>query len=66
MTKVLRDIERWIAEAKVAANVPAATLDWDIGFPDGDSEDNGREHWALQRLCDALIEPGGLVPISKK
>jgi len=59
ITKVLRDIERWIAEAKVTAS--GAEMEWDDG-----EEGDGRERWALERLCDALLEKGALVPVSKK
>lgn len=66
-TKVLRDIERWISEAKVAANVTAATLEWDdVQSEDGDENVDGRERWALRKLCDHLLEKGGLIPVSKK
>lgn len=66
VTQVLRDIERWLSEAKVAADVSAATLEWDdTEVEDGEQQD-GRERWALERLCDALLEKGGLVPLSKK
>lgn len=58
-TKVLRDIERWVAEAKVTAT---GTAVYDI---DGE-EDEGREKWALEKLCDGLLEKGALVSISKK
>ncbi|EMD41590.1 hypothetical protein CERSUDRAFT_41872 [Gelatoporia subvermispora B] len=67
MTKILRDIERWVAEAKVAATASAGELDWDasreLHSPD---EADWRERWALEKLCDALVEKGALVPLSKK
>ncbi|OCH92729.1 Las1-domain-containing protein [Obba rivulosa] len=67
ITKVLRDIERWVAEAKVAASASAGELDWasshDVPSP---GEADWRERWALERLCDALTEKGALVPLSKK
>jgi ribosomal biogenesis protein LAS1 len=67
ITKILRDIERWVSEARLAANLAAATLEWDDVQPDDDSENvDGREWWALNRLCDNLLEKGGLVPRSKK
>lgn len=66
ITKVLRDIERWVAEAKVAADMSAAALDWDVGDSEANAEDDSREQWALDKLCDALLEKGGLVPMSKK
>lgn len=66
ITQVLRDIERWLAEAKVAADVSAATLELDPTEAEGVEEDDSRERWALEKLCDALLEKGGLVPLSKK
>ncbi|KAI0344109.1 Las1-domain-containing protein [Trametopsis cervina] len=65
--KVQRDIERWISEAKLAADVTAATLEWDDVQMDEDAEGvDSREWWALQRLCDGLLAKGGLIPMSKK
>ncbi|KAF7306587.1 hypothetical protein MIND_00450000 [Mycena indigotica] len=55
---VLRDVERWIAEATVAANVAGGNLGW--------SDDTFKEHWALDRLSEALLDKSGLVPLSKK
>lgn len=84
---VLREIERWLAEARVAAvhggefasgglsssyrgrqagevRVVAAAVG------DGDEEVEGepepREAWALDRLCEALLVKGALVPLSRK
>lgn len=31
-----------------------------------DEEDEWKEGWALDRLCEALLGRGGLVPVSKK
>ncbi|KAJ6575519.1 Las1-like-domain-containing protein [Mycena sp. CBHHK59/15] len=50
---VFKDIERWVAEATVAANVAK-------------EDQSVKERWALERLCDALMEKGALVPLSKK
>ncbi|KAF7320001.1 hypothetical protein MKEN_00784000 [Mycena kentingensis (nom. inval.)] len=55
---VLRDIERWIAEASVAANVATGSLAW--------SDAEAKEQWALERFCEALLDKGALVPLSKK
>lgn len=60
ITTILRDIERWLAEAKIAANVAAGGLGWDVGDQDP------KEKWALEKLCDSLMEKGMLVPLSKK
>ena len=62
--RVLRDVERWVAEAKVAAPVAATAWD-DIDSEEGDEVDP-RERWALERLAEALLEKGALVPVSKK
>ena len=66
ITQVLRDVERWVAEAKVAADVSAVTLEWDDTEVEAGQQEDGRERWALEKLCDALLEKGGLVPLSKK
>jgi ribosomal biogenesis protein LAS1 len=51
-----------------AGEVPVVTAAVDNG--DGDEEVEGepepREAWALDRLCDALLVKGALVPISRK
>lgn len=93
---MLREIERWLAEARVAASsvhahtgesassssyrerngnaggpgVAAAAVG--VGYDGGDAYDEDdeepepREAWALDRLCDALLVKGALVPISRK
>ena len=66
ITQVLREIERWVAEARVAADVSAATLEWDTTEVDGADAEDSRERWALEKLCDGLLEKGGLIPLSKK
>nr|GAT43690.1 predicted protein [Mycena chlorophos] len=55
---VLRDVERWIAEAAVAARVATGVAAW--------TDEKPRERWALERLCDALLDKAALVPLSKK
>lgn len=63
LAKALRDIERWIGEAKVASSAVNFNV-WDAGeLTDGDVEN---ERWALDRICEALLERGGLVPVSGK
>ncbi|KDQ54841.1 hypothetical protein JAAARDRAFT_209051 [Jaapia argillacea MUCL 33604] len=69
--KTLRDIERWISEAKVAADGAMGEFGW--GAPGNveetatdAGEEDVRERWAMERLCDALLQKGGLVPVSKK
>jgi ribosomal biogenesis protein LAS1 len=62
----MRDIERWLAEAKLAADFAADAYGW--GTIDGNEveQEDPREKWALERLCDALIEKGALVSLSHK
>ena len=61
---VQRDIERWVSEGKLGADPSVAFVG---GIWDRDEEgDDWRERWALERLCDALVEKGALVPLSKK
>ncbi|CDO72746.1 hypothetical protein BN946_scf184990.g29 [Trametes cinnabarina] len=69
ITKVMRELERWIAEAKVASasSVSGSGVGWDDAQEDGDGdEEDAREKWALDRLAEVLIRRGVLVPLSKK
>lgn len=73
LTGFMKDIERWLAEAAVAANVSFGEVGWDSSTgssnsqsPDSLSEQDFKERWALDRLCDELLEKGALVPLSKK
>lgn len=68
INSMLRDTERWLAEARVAANVAVGNIGWDLDASDQPDTDeiDPRERWALDRLCDALLEKGALVPLSKK
>ncbi|KAI0724189.1 Las1-domain-containing protein [Cerioporus squamosus] len=68
ITRALRDIERWISEAKIASSATTGGVAWDDVAPDenDDSEEDAREKWALDRLSDVLLEKGMLVPLSKK
>ncbi|KAG6891085.1 hypothetical protein C0995_014175 [Termitomyces sp. Mi166 len=66
---VLKDIERWIAEAQVAGNVAAREIGWETTISEvlsGSNQVDPKERWALERLCDALLERGALVPLSRK
>jgi hypothetical protein len=50
-----------------AEPVVAAVVDNGDNDDDGDEEEpEPREAWALDRLCDALLVKGALVPISRK
>jgi len=90
----LREIERWLAEARVAAHthagefaswlpyrererqyagegdesaVAAARVEDDEDEDDDDDDmPEPTEAWALDRLCDALLVKGALVPLSRK
>ncbi|KZT23797.1 Las1-domain-containing protein [Neolentinus lepideus HHB14362 ss-1] len=68
VTQALRDLERWLAEAKLAENVDAVA--WGAGEPSsdalGDEVEDPRERRALDRLLDDLVAPGGLVPLAKR
>ncbi|KAG9314700.1 Las1-like-domain-containing protein [Chiua virens] len=59
---VIRDIERWITEAKVSMELAANPLGW--GFDD--NSDAAREKWVLESFCDTLFERGAIVPVSKR
>lgn len=63
---VMRDIERWITEAKVSAELAVNPLGW--GFDDNSAvaRVDIKEKWALEILCNALLERGAIVPVSKR
>ncbi|KAG1777385.1 Las1-like-domain-containing protein [Suillus placidus] len=63
---IMRDIERWLAEAKLAADFAADAYGWDTIDSNDVEQEDPREKWALERLCDALIEKGALVSLSQK
>ncbi|KAH9486690.1 Pre-rRNA-processing protein las1 [Psilocybe cubensis] len=68
LVNLMRDIERWIAETKVVANISSAEFGW-IGHSSVDSiplDEDVKEVWALEKFCDALAEKGMLVPLSRK
>jgi len=65
LVTVLRDLERWIAESKVAANVAIGEVGWTSENSMGGYADT-KELWALEAFCDGLVEKGMLVPLSKK
>ncbi|KAL5518691.1 LAS1 [Sanghuangporus vaninii] len=62
LAKSIRDIERWIGEAKVASSAVIFN-GWGANELD-DGDEN--ERWALERLSEALTERGGLVPVSTR
>ena len=85
----LREIERWLAEARVAAHTHTSEFaSWlpyrerrhageeaesAVAAQGEDDDDDGdddvpepTEAWALDRLCDALLVKGALVPLSRK
>ena len=63
---VMRDIERWITEAKVSAELAVNPLGW--GFDDNSAAAriDMKEKWALEIICNALLERGAIVPLSKR
>ncbi|KAH7929344.1 Las1-domain-containing protein [Leucogyrophana mollusca] len=62
----MRDIERWIAEARVSVGAAVHGYGSDNYVGSGDEQEDIQERWALHKLCDALMEKGSLVPLSKK
>lgn len=69
LTALMKDIERWLAEAGVAANVSFGEVGWDNSASPASgalTEQDLKERWALDQLCDELLEKGALVPLSKK
>jgi ribosomal biogenesis protein LAS1 len=70
---ILRDLEKWIAESRVGADIATGesrwqTNHWSEGHTTDDvrSEGNLKELWVLEQFCQALAEKGMLVPLSKK
>ena len=61
---ILRDLERWIAECKVAANVAVGEVGFGSEYAIGDAD--FKEIWALESFCDGLAAKGMLVPLSKR
>lgn len=63
---VIREIERWIAEAMVSADLANNVIAW--GFDEHSESYRGdtKERVALEPLCDALFDIGALVPLAKK
>jgi ribosomal biogenesis protein LAS1 len=64
---LIRDMERWIAESRVAVNFFVEepwTHSQLSGFPITTSDP--KEIWALEKFCNKLSEKGRLVPLSKK
>ncbi|KDR85290.1 hypothetical protein GALMADRAFT_234064 [Galerina marginata CBS 339.88] len=65
LVNILRDLERWIAETKVASNILVGEIDW-TPPRSFEADADTKEIWALERFCDGLAETGMLVPLSKK
>jgi ribosomal biogenesis protein LAS1 len=66
---VLRDVERWIAEAKTAVDISSGNLGWEGVEWDSSTVDSApvvKEKLALEALCENLMEKGALVPLAKK
>ena len=66
---ILRDLEKWIAECRVTADVAMGEILWQSNHWPEDNETvggNPKELWALEQLCKTLAEKGMLVPLSKK
>jgi ribosomal biogenesis protein LAS1 len=62
----MRDIERWIAEAKVSADLAVDVVGWGHDENFGIDQVDAKEKWALEILSDALLEKGAIVPLSKR
>ena len=64
---LIRDLERWIAESRVAANSIAEESWTRIQSSSSPiTSSDPKELWALENFCDKLSERGMLVPLSKK
>lgn len=60
LNKTLRAFDNWVSEAKVAASMVTFDVESNV------EEEEARERWAIEQVCDALIGRGGLVPVSKR
>ena len=68
VTQILQEVENWILNTRLAASA-AIFRGWgtETSSSRGDhASEDWREHWGLERLCDALLDRGGLVPVSSK
>lgn len=73
LTGFMKDIDRWLSEAAAAADVSFGEVGWERSTcrsnsqsPESLSGQDLKERWALDRLCDELLEKGALVPLSKR
>ncbi|TEB39071.1 Las1-domain-containing protein [Coprinellus micaceus] len=73
LTGFMKDIDRWLSETAVAANVSFGEVGWESSTcrsgsqsPESLSGQDLKERWALDRLCGELLEKGALVPLSKR
>jgi ribosomal biogenesis protein LAS1 len=66
ISSVMKDVERWVAEGQVAANIAAGEVGCANGIVLDSGELDAKDRWTLEKLCDILLEKGALVPLSKK
>jgi hypothetical protein len=63
---LIRDLARWIAESRVAANFLVEEPWTHIQSGSFMTASDPKEIWALENFCNKLSEKGWLVPLSKK
>ncbi|KAI6129295.1 Las1-like-domain-containing protein [Pisolithus croceorrhizus] len=63
---VMREIERWIAEAMVSADLANNVITWGFDEHSENYRSDTKKRAALEPLCDALFNIGALVPLAKK
>lgn len=63
---IIRDIERWIAEAGVSVGLANDVLAWRADEHSDNDEGNTRDRSALEAFCEALLDTSILVPLAKK
>lgn len=63
---VMRDIERWIAETLVSAELAVNALGWGLNDDSFAPQTDAKEKWALEVVCNALLDKGGIVPVAKR
>lgn len=63
LNRILRNVERWISETKLA--LAGSAFDFD-GPGEGSDGEDWREALVMDHLCDSFLVKGGLLRVSKK
>ena len=57
-TRLFREMERWIGEAKLAAG--------GSNLPMAEDGEEWKEQWAIDQLCESLLKRGCMVSTSER